>query len=148
MVYELITPYVGADTFCVNERNEVCLIRRADNGLWATPGGCHDLGETAAECAAREFREETGLIVRITALLGVFSSLRYGDGTGMNRGREFCHLLFRGELIGGIEATSDETTAVGWFAEDALPPLAPGHEARIRHAYAMLHDAALPPHYE
>lgn len=60
-----ITPLVGADTFVVNERGEVCLIKRADNGLWALPGGCQDLGETPEHCAVREFREETGLEVRV-----------------------------------------------------------------------------------
>ncbi|HEY32234.1 MAG TPA: NUDIX domain-containing protein [Dehalococcoidia bacterium] len=70
-----VTPIVGADTFVVNGKKEVCLIRRSDNGLWALPGGAQDLGETPEECARREFEEETGLLIRITRLLGVFSSL-------------------------------------------------------------------------
>ena len=69
-----ITPLVGCDTFVVNTRRQVCLIRRADNGLWALPGGYQELGETPMECAAREFLEETGLIIEVTRLLGVYSS--------------------------------------------------------------------------
>lgn len=72
-----ITPLVGTDTFVINEKSELCLIKRADNGLWALPGGCQELNETSAECARREYFEETGLIIEITKLLGVFSSLKY-----------------------------------------------------------------------
>ncbi|WP_010142426.1 NUDIX hydrolase [Oceanicola sp. S124] len=44
--------------------NEVLLVRRAnppDAGLWGFPGGKLDLGETLAEAALRELKEETGL---------------------------------------------------------------------------------------
>jgi 8-oxo-dGTP pyrophosphatase MutT (NUDIX family) len=42
---------VGSDVFIVNEDRKVLLIQRADNKLWALPGGCHDLGETPKKCA-------------------------------------------------------------------------------------------------
>jgi ADP-ribose pyrophosphatase YjhB (NUDIX family) len=96
---EPLTPKIGCDSFVVNERNEVCLIRRADNGLWAMPGGYQDLGETPAECAAREFHEETGYQIRIVGLLGAFSSLRYPSKMNLTRNREITHLLFQGEPI-------------------------------------------------
>ena len=64
---EPLTPKVGSDTFVVNSDSQVCLIRRKDNGLWALPGGYQDLGETPAECAKREFYEETGYHVKVTA---------------------------------------------------------------------------------
>ena len=72
-----LTPFVGCDVFLPDPAGRVLLIRRRDNGFWALPGGCQDLGETPAECARRECREETGLEVQITRLLGVFSSKRY-----------------------------------------------------------------------
>ena len=64
-----VSPIVGADTFAVNARNEVCLIMKSDNGMWALPGGAQNLGETPEQCAKREFWEETGLEVGIIALL-------------------------------------------------------------------------------
>ena len=72
------TPFVGCDVFVTNEKNEVLLIQRVDNKLWALPGGFHDLGETPAKCAIRECKEETGFDIKLNQLLG------YGVLTAMN----------------------------------------------------------------
>ena len=39
-----VTPFVGCDVFATDSQSRVLLIRRQDNGLWALPGGCQDLG--------------------------------------------------------------------------------------------------------
>jgi 8-oxo-dGTP pyrophosphatase MutT (NUDIX family) len=65
------TPMVMGDALVINDAGEILLIRRADSGLWATPGGAFDVGETAAEGAVRECREETGWQVKPVALIGV-----------------------------------------------------------------------------
>src|SRR3954451_22513375 len=50
------------------------LIRRADTGGWALPGGTLEWGETIREVVPRELREEAGVDVRsIGRLVGVFS---------------------------------------------------------------------------
>jgi len=43
----------------VNDDGEILLIRRTDNGNWAVPGGAIDLGESVAQAAVRETREES-----------------------------------------------------------------------------------------
>jgi ADP-ribose pyrophosphatase YjhB (NUDIX family) len=48
----------------VNEAGEILLIRRTDNDNWAIPGGAIDLGESVAQAAVRETREESGIEVR------------------------------------------------------------------------------------
>ena len=53
---------------------KIVLIRRKHPPAgWAIPGGFIDRGERAEEAAIREAREETGLSVTLTALLGVYS---------------------------------------------------------------------------
>ena len=126
-----ITPFVGCDVFVVDEAGRVLLIRRRDNGLWALPGGCQDLGETPAECARRECREETGLEVRVTRLLGVFSSQRYAHVHSPWKDNEFCHLLFQAVAVGGSLGSSEETTEAAFFAGGELPALSDGHGVRV-----------------
>ena len=143
-----VTPLVGADTFVVDEESRVCLIQRADNGLWALPGGCQNLGETPKQCAEREFLEETGYRIEATHLLGVFSSMRYEYDAYPYKDNEFCHLLFFGRWLGGSEIASDETKSVGWFCEDDLPRTSDGHETRIRFGFSWLKNRRTQPHFE
>jgi len=50
------------------------LVRRADTGEWALPGGTLDWGETLRQCVAREMLEEAGVErCEIGRLVGVFS---------------------------------------------------------------------------
>lgn len=148
MMPKPITPLVGCDVFVLNERSEVLLIQRADNGLWALPGGCHDLGETPQECAERECLEESGYKVKVTDLLGVFSSNRYEYVHYPWKENKFCHLLFRAKLIGGEVRISDESTKVGWFAESALPKFSDGHEVRVRFGFEAKRNPDAKPYFE
>ncbi|MBX2996033.1 MAG: NUDIX domain-containing protein [Bdellovibrionaceae bacterium] len=143
-----ITPLVGCDAFVLNEKNEVLLIQRADNGFWALPGGCHDLGETPKECAERECREESGYEVEVVELLGVYSSNRYAYVNYPWKDNEFCHVLYRAKLVGGSAKTSSETTKVGWFREDQIPPLSDGHDVRIRQGFWAAKNPHLKPFFE
>jgi 8-oxo-dGTP pyrophosphatase MutT (NUDIX family) len=143
-----VTPLVGCDVFVTDDAGRVLLIRRQDDGLWALPGGCQDRGETPAECACREFAEETGFTVRLVKLLGIFSSSRYEYIHYPWKDNEFCHLLFHGMITSGQPRPSHETTAVRFFPADALPPLSDGHTPRLMHAFRALADPTLPPFFE
>ena len=82
-------------------REKVLLTRRADNGLWCLPGGGMDPGESAEETCIRETLEETGLNVRVTRLVGVYTSpnimIRYAEG---NRTQPVT-FSFEAEIVGG-----------------------------------------------
>ena len=143
-----VTPFVGCDVFITDEAERVRLIRRADNGFWALPGGCQDLGETPAECAVRECREETGLEVRLVRLLGVFSSRRYPYENYPWKDNEFTHLLFQAEVVAGEPGPTAEATETACFAQDGLPPLSDGHGPRIAFGFRALRDLSLPPFFE
>ncbi|WP_238157928.1 NUDIX domain-containing protein [Kribbella voronezhensis] len=110
---------VGAAA-AVLDGDRLLLTRRSDNGEWCLPGGGVDPGERPAETAQREVLEETGLTVRVTDLLGVYSDpdvvVSYPDG---NRA-QIVGILFRAEQVEGTAGLSDEVTEVGWFtAEEA-----------------------------
>lgn len=72
-----ITPLLAADA--IIELTDfpgrpIVLIERANPPFgWAIPGGFVDVGEIIEQAAAREAREEVGLDVHLTALLGIYS---------------------------------------------------------------------------
>ncbi|MBU0495399.1 MAG: NUDIX domain-containing protein [Chloroflexi bacterium] len=94
----------------------VLLVRRADDGRWAVPGGYMEPGESVAEACAREVWEETGVRVRVERLVAVYSTphklLEYPDG---NR-YQLVVLHLAAAPIGGNLKASDETTEVGYFS--------------------------------
>jgi len=96
------------------------LTRRSDNGEWCLPGGTMDPGESAAECCAREVLEETGLVVRVGRLIGVYSTphriIEYADG---NR-RQGLTMNFEAVPIGGELCVTDETTEAGYFSPEQM----------------------------
>jgi 8-oxo-dGTP pyrophosphatase MutT (NUDIX family) len=108
------------------------LTRRADNGRWCVPGGYMEPGESAAEACAREVWEETGLHVRVTRLIAIYSSphilLEYPDGNRF----QMVVLHFAAEPIEGDPATSDETTAIGYFAQAEIAGMDMGEVDRAR----------------
>ena len=53
-----------------NEKGEVLLQKRADNGYWGLPGGKVDIGESVAQGAIREVLEETGRAFSFSCLVG------------------------------------------------------------------------------
>ena len=117
-------------------RQTVLLTRRSDNGRWCLPGGGMDPGESAAETCVREVLEETGLDVRVTKLVGVYTSpdimVEYADG---NRIQPVA-FSFEAEVVGGELCLSDETTEYGYFAAQKLDAidLMEHHKQRIKDA--------------
>jgi ADP-ribose pyrophosphatase YjhB (NUDIX family) len=95
----------------MNERGEVLLIRRTDNENWAMPGGAMDIGETIAEAAVRETREETGLEVEIERRL---SSIRYFFVRGSTRFNKSVHFFLMRAVGGSPDDHDAEFDEVRW----------------------------------
>ena len=80
-------------------------------------------GESAAEACEREVFEETGLIVRVKRLVGVYSHpdqlVVYPDG----KKAHIVALHFEAEIIGGELGLSNETTDFGYFTLQELEGL-------------------------
>jgi ADP-ribose pyrophosphatase YjhB (NUDIX family) len=106
-------PCAGA---LVIRNGKVLLVRRAIEpffGFWDIPGGFCEVDEHPAETAIRETREETGLEIELTGLLGLWVD-SYEDSFTLN-----VHYLAR-PLDGRLKVGSDADGAA-WFAPRALP---------------------------
>ena len=123
----------GSCSIIVGDDGRVVLQRRSDTGTWHTIGGVIDPGETAADCAVREAKEETGLDIEVTRLSGVYTSplVVYPNGHRCM----YVTTTFRCRVIGGhLHAADEESLEVAWFHPDALPPMRPDTIRRIRDA--------------
>jgi ADP-ribose pyrophosphatase YjhB (NUDIX family) len=96
-------------TASIIEREGLTLmVRRAVQtgyGLWSMPGGYVDRGEVVEMAAAREVREETGLIVNIGHLVGVFS----------DADNPVVVAAYSAVETGGVLAPGPECLEVGFF---------------------------------
>lgn len=70
-----ISPLLGAG-IVIERDGKILLIDRSDGLGYTIPGGIVRHSETVEECVLREAREETGYTVKITGLVGVYSSPR------------------------------------------------------------------------
>ena len=118
-------PTIGA-VAAIIEHGRILLTQREDSDVWCLPGGAVEDGESLEEAAAREAFEETGLQVRLTRLVGMYSQPRWHHG-----GNHFA--LFAAEPIGGaLQLAAGETTDAGFFDRSALPePLVWWHQQPI-----------------
>ncbi len=118
------------------DRSKVLLTQRTDNGRWCLPGGQMEAGESASEACEREVWEETGLKVRTTRLLGVYSNpdqlVIYNDGSKAF----FVVLNFEVEVIEGELGLSNETTAFGYYSLEEMEsmPMHGEHKSRVEDA--------------
>ena len=113
------TPKVDVRGALVRE-GKILLVQERSDGCWCMPGGWADVGDLPSAMVVREFREESGLDVVPRKVVGVFDANRSG------RPLEFYHaykIVFLCDLRGGMMHASDETTDVGYFSFEALPPL-------------------------
>lgn len=122
----------------VMDGDRLLLTRRTDNGEWCMPGGAIDPGERPAEAAARETLEETGLVVRVTGLVGVYSNpdvvVVYPDGNRV----QVLGVVFRAEVVSGEAGCSAEVSESGWFtaAEAAELTVIAGHRPVLPAVFA------------
>ena len=105
-------------------QGRVVMVRRKTNpgaGKWSLPAGFVDRGEVVEEAASREVREETGLEVEITELVGLYS--RPGDTIVL--------AVYAGTVVGGELKAGEEVQAVDLFDVESLPPLAFERDAAV-----------------
>lgn len=119
--HELIFLNFAGGIVC-NEHNEVLLQKRGDSEAWGFPGGAMELGESAEETAIREIYEETGLIVTIEHLIGVYTKYTHEYPNGdQAQTITFCFMC---KPVGGkLQTDGNETLELQYFAQEAMPQL-------------------------
>jgi 8-oxo-dGTP pyrophosphatase MutT (NUDIX family) len=129
----------AASAVVSDERGAILLQLRADNGLWALPGGTMQLGESIATTAVRETMEETGLDIEITGLVGLYTDPRHIIEYANGEVRQQFNVCFSARVVGGTLKGSDESTAVEFIeparldAIDMHPTIRMRIEHHVRH---------------
>lgn len=117
----------AASVVVVDDAGRILLQRRTDNGMWALPGGKHELGESLAGCGIRETREETGIEIEVTGIVGTYTNPRHVFAYDDGEVRQEYSICLLGRPIGGQLRVSDESFEVAWFTPaetDQLPMVA------------------------
>jgi ADP-ribose pyrophosphatase YjhB (NUDIX family) len=115
--------HLAASGIVVNEKGEILLQKRADNGQWGLPSGYVDIGESVEHGAIREIWEETGIHTQVNRLVGIYSDPQhnviaaYPDGSLI----QFAIVVFECEYLSSQLRISDESTDIGYFPPDNLP---------------------------
>ena len=124
-----------ATTCIVERKGRILMIRRAlqpGMGLWCMPGGYVDRGEVVEEAAAREVLEETGLVVEVEGLVGLFSE----------KGRPVIVAVFAAKETGGALQAGPEAQELGFFSREDLPPLAFPKDVEILERWLNFRDVS------
>jgi ADP-ribose pyrophosphatase YjhB (NUDIX family) len=117
------TPKVDVRGVVLKE-DQLLLVRESSDGLWTLPGGWADVNNSPSEAVVREVREESGFLTRATRLIALFDRAKHEHEPQF--AFHVYKLFIACELMGGSAETSAETSEVGFFDPDHLPPLSIG----------------------
>lgn len=107
-----------------DEAGRILLIHKIDNDYWALPGGAMDVGESVADAAVREVQEETGVLVELIGLVGIYTDpghvMAYDDGEVR---QEFSVCFHARPISGEPRQDNTETKAARWVDPSDVPGL-------------------------
>jgi len=102
---------VATGGFVTNSQGQVLLIKSPRYGDWEFPGGQVEEGETITYALEREVFEETGVVIRVKSLVGIYSNTRKPSIVNMD---------FTCEYISGELRTSAESAQVEWVEREEV----------------------------
>lgn len=135
-------PGVGVGIVIV-ENGRVLLVQRGKEpgaGTWAFPGGRLELGETLAEAAVREAREETGLTVEPADIFAVLDLIETDPDGSIRFHYVLIDLL--AERVAGTPHPGDDSLDTRWVGLADLEelPMAPRVAEVVRELLASVGD--------
>jgi ADP-ribose pyrophosphatase YjhB (NUDIX family) len=120
---EFIDPKVVTGVLFTAESKIVLIQRNLEPqiGKWTFPAGFVDRGEKVEDAAIREVFEETGYIVALDKLIGVYSQ----------KDDPIILIVYSGQVIGGKLTDNSEVQNIETFSVDKLPILAFERDRKI-----------------
>lgn len=119
----LLVPSVAA--VIRDAEGKVLLQEKASGEPWSLPAGAIEPGESPSEALHREVLEETGFIVEIKQILGVFGGPEYRYTYPNGDMVEYTIIVYRCEIAGRATKSRDaETSSLRYFGPGQMPPLA------------------------
>jgi 8-oxo-dGTP diphosphatase len=123
-------PVLGVSTL-VRLDGRVLLVKRARQplrGYWSLPGGHVEGGETLAEAAAREVREETGVTIDGLRQIDLIEVVDRDTGGGI--ANHFVLVVFAARYHSGTATAGDDAAETRWVAPAEFAGLQMTEEAR------------------
>lgn len=112
---------IGVAAIVRRDDGQILLERRSDCGWWGLPGGRVEPGESITEAALREVFEETGLTVRITGLVGLYSEPEERIVTYPDNVVHLIDAAVAAEVVSGRLTISPESEELQFFDPQRLP---------------------------
>lgn len=109
----------------VDDKGRLLLQKRGDlQGLneWGLPGGAWEFGESAEEALIREVREETGLVIQINRLIGVYSKY-FAEYENGDKSQTSVTLFECSSISGDLISDGEETLELKYFEHQKLPKI-------------------------
>ena len=91
----------------------ILVLKRSDNGKWNFPGGKVEPGENLEQAAAREVLEETGLKIKPTRIVHLFSNATDDGGT-------FIFIMFKAATANSDVKLNKEHSEYRWVNYEQL----------------------------
>lgn len=112
---------LGVAVIIRDRAGRILLERRSDCGWWGCIGGRVEPGESVEQAAVREVLEETGLAVRITGLVGLYSEPAGRIVTFPDNVVHLVDAAVTAEILSGELSISHESEELRFFLPQELP---------------------------
>jgi 8-oxo-dGTP diphosphatase len=139
------THIVAVGGIVENEQGYVLLVK-TQHGGWVFPGGQVEVGENLMDALSREIKEESGIDVVVSRLIGVYSNTaihKWHDGVTDIPTKVMLDYVCK--PIGGELCTSEETSETRWVEKDKVLDMVTAPAIRTR--YQAYLDFGESPYY-